>query len=71
MLDAVTETFPFPVLLTNIPSPPRLNTAPSADTVRVPAPAFSARIPLADPVTAFDVIVRVDPLAVVFLAKMP
>ena len=55
----------------NIASPDRPSTAPFAEMVKLPTPAFSARIPLAEPVTAFAVIVMVVPLIDVFLAKIP
>ena len=71
MLVVVKEILPFPVLFANIPSPPRPNTAPLAEIVRLPAPAFSARIPLAEPVTALAVIVNTVALAVVFFANIP
>ena len=64
-------TLPPPLLLANTPSPVFPSTTPLADIERVPVPTFSARIPLAEPVTAAAVIVNVVPLAVVFLAKIP
>ena len=59
------------MLFANIPSPVAPRTAPDAKIVRLPTPAFSALIPLAEPVTALAVMVKVVPLADVFLAKIP
>ena len=71
MLLAETVTFPLPVDFAKIASPPSPSTAPSAEIVRLPLPAFSARIPLAEPVTALaDISINV-PLAFVFLARIP
>ena len=71
MLVAETVTLPLPVLFAKIASPPVPSIAPFAEIVRLPLPAFSARIPLAEPVTAFAVMVIVVPLATVFLASIP
>ena len=57
--------------LANIASAVSPRMAPLAEIVKFPAPAFSARIPLADPVTALAVIVILVPLATVFLANIP
>ena len=59
------------MLFTNIPAEPTPSIAPPAVTVVLPIPAFSAKIPAAEPVTALAVIVKVVPLAEVFLAKIP
>ena len=59
------------MLRAKTPSAALPRTAPLADIVRFPAPAFSALIPLAEPVTALAVIVSDVPLATVFLANMP
>ena len=58
---AVTEMLPLAVLLAKIPSAPCPVTVPVAVIARFPVPAFSARIPLAEPVTAFTVRVTVVP----------
>ena len=71
MFDAETETFPLPVLFANIPVSSLPRTAPLTVIVRFPVPAASARIPLAEPVTAFAVIVKVVPLDEVCLANIP
>ena len=71
MFVAVIEILPEPECLAYIPSPLVPSIAPLADIVKSPVPAFSALIPLAEPVTWFAVIVIAVPLAVVFLAKIP
>ena len=71
MLDVETDTFPLLVDLANIPSAFTPSIAPLAEIVRFPAPAFSALIPLAEPVTALAVMVSDVPLSEVFLAKIP
>ena len=58
---AVTKISPLAVLLANIPSAALPVTVPVAEIDRLPVPASSARIPLAEPVTAFAVIVNVVP----------
>ena len=59
------------MLRAKTPSAALPRTAPPADIVRLPAPAFSALIPPADPVTAFAVIVMAVPLAEVIFANIP
>ena len=67
VFDTVTETFPLFVLFANIPAEPFPSIAPVAVTSVFPIPAFSAIIPADEPVTAFAVIVKLVPLADVFL----
>ena len=68
---AETVTFPLSVLFANIAVSCFPRTAPLTVIDRLPTPAVSARIPPAEPVTAFAVIVSVVPLAVVCLANIP
>ena len=63
--------FPLPVFLAKIPSPVAPVTAPRTSMVRFPVPAFSALIPLAEPVTALAVMVIDVATATVFLANIP
>ena len=51
------DMFPTPLLLAETASPALPRTVPIAEIVIVPPSAFLVKIPLADPVTAFAVIV--------------
>ena len=62
---------PLLVDFAKIPSAVLPSTIPLTEIVKLPAPAFSALIPPAEPVTAFAVIVMAVPLAEVVFANIP
>ena len=65
------SNLPVVELVANTPAPPLPSMVPPADIFRIPVPVSSARIPLAEPVTALAVIVRFDAELCLFRANIP
>ena len=69
--EVVINILPAPELVATMASPLCPVIVPFVDMDVLPVPAFSTRIPLVDPVTAFAVMVIAVPLATVFLTNIP